>query len=391
MPTRVNNVLSWASDCEVQTLLQAGKASRLPFLAGPLALMPDAHVGIGATVGSVIPTQGAIIPSAVGVDIGCGMAALDTGLRADQLPDDLGKLHGKIRDMIPAGVGKGRDKDAPGAGRIKFPRSLEDAVAFKYMDQRLRAIAGNQLGTLGSGNHFVEVCLDERDQVWLMLHSGSRGVGNKLAQGHMKIAKGLMKEFFIHLEDPDLAYLVEGTPQFDAYISDMLWAQDYALANREAMMESVIRSMEQVLGVTLPTNSINCHHNFTKKEHWAGKDVWITRKGAISAREGQRGIIPGSMGTSSYIVTGLGNPASYYSCSHGAGRRMSRGQARRELSVDTLRKAMDGKVWNDRQAVALLDEHPDAYKDIDQVMEDQKDLVQIDHRLTQVLNYKGSI
>jgi tRNA-splicing ligase RtcB len=276
-----------------------------------------------------------------------------------------------------------------------MPKALSEAVAFKYMDQHNRAVACNQLGTLGSGNHFVEVCLDEREQVWVVLHSGSRGVGNRLAQTHIKIAKGLMKDWFIDLEDPDLAYLVQGTAQFDAYIADMLWAQDYALENREAMMRCVLGVLADALKMgendrlhECPT--INCHHNFTKRENLPQGNLWLTRKGAISAQLGQRGIIPGSMGTSSYIVEGLGNAASYYSCSHGAGRRMSRSRARKELTTASLREQMGDRTWNADKAEALLDEHPLSYKDIDQVMADQADLVRIEHTLHQVLNYKGA-
>lgn len=394
MPEMTGNVLSWASDLEDDTLAQAARTSRLPFVSGYVALMPDAHWGLGSTVGSVIPTQGAIIPAAIGVDIGCGMIACNTGYTSHSLPDNLGPLMGLIRTRIPAGVGKGRNKtkDLPGEGRIPLPGSLRDAPAFLYMDQAFRAIAQNQLGSLGSGNHFVEVCLDEEDAVWLVLHSGSRGVGNKLASHHIQIAKGLMKDWFIQLEDPDLAYLVQGTAQFDAYIADMLWSQEYALANRETMMDEALRSLQEAVGGEPPAvvERINCHHNFTQQEHHNGKNVWLTRKGAISARDGQRGVIPGSMGTSSYIVKGLGSWKSYQSCSHGAGRRMSRGRARKELTVESLREKMQGKVWDDYQANSLLDEHPDAYKDITTVMEDQKDLVEITHTLHQILNYKGT-
>jgi tRNA-splicing ligase RtcB (3'-phosphate/5'-hydroxy nucleic acid ligase) len=395
MPKMIDGVLVWGAEhCESNTIEQAARAARLPFVPFPVALMPDAHVGFGSTVGSVIPTLGAIIPAAIGVDIGCGMAAVDTHIRADQLPDDLGRLHGFIRASIPAGVGKGKVKDIPGL-KSELPKVLRDKTAFLYMDQQNRAIAANQLGSLGSGNHFVEVCLDQLDSVWLVLHSGSRGVGKRLAEGHIKAAKGLMKKWFIDLEDPELAYLVEGTPQFDAYITDMHWAQEYAAASRAEMIRAGLRSLEQAMpNFQLVDNPalhiINTHHNYTTKEHHRGHNVWLTRKGAISARAGEWGIIPGSMGTSSYIVRGLGNPASFYSSSHGAGRRLSRGAARKELTVDTLRVYMDGKTWDDRSAVALLDEHPDAYKDIDQVMRDQSDLVEVEYTLHQVLNYKGT-
>lgn len=385
-------LLNWASTLEDEARAQAERTSRLPFLAGPVALMPDAHWGMGSTVGSVIPTKGAIIPAAVGVDIGCGMIAADTGLTSASLPENLDALMPLIEDRIPAGVGRGRVVDGHRDREIDMGKNLRESPSFIFMDQKLRGSARAQMGSLGSGNHFVEVCLDENDEVWIVLHSGSRGVGNKLAQHHINVAKGLMKDYFISLEDPDLAYLAEGTPQFDSYIADLHWAQDYALANREAMMDQALTSLTEVVGSEQiePVERINCHHNYTTKEHHHGKDVWLTRKGAISARQDQRGVIPGSMGTSSYIVKGLGSPASYQSCSHGAGRRMSRGKARKELTVESLDEAMAGRTWNRDKAGALLDEHPGAYKDIDQVMEDQKDLVEIVHTLHQVFNYKGA-
>jgi tRNA-splicing ligase RtcB len=376
------NVLSWASDIDPNAMEQAQRSARLPFVAGPVALMPDAHWGMGATIGSVIPTRGAVVPAAVGVDIGCGMIAAELPFTSEALGDDLTRLHGDIASVVPAGVGRGHDHDrAVGAHYPGTPGHLTD---------RLAAKAVSQFGSLGSGNHFVEVCLDERDIVWVVLHSGSRGVGNELAKRHIDGAKALMARWFVALEDPDLAYLVEGTPEFDAYIADMLWAQSYALGNREAMLDAVLgRVAAWVGGDVTEVRRINCHHNYTEREHHRGHDVWLTRKGAIRAREGDRGVIPGSMGTRSYIVRGLGNPASYQSCSHGAGRRMSRGEARRTLDVDGLRERMAGRAWNEAAARALIDEDPRAYKDIDQVMEDQRDLVTVEHTLRQVLNYKG--
>lgn len=385
MPQMIDNVLAWGSDIEPNTIEQAAKTARLPFVQGHLALMPDAHVGIGATVGSVIATQGAIVPAAVGVDIGCGMIAVDTGLTSGALPDNLGPLHGLIRAAVPAGVGKGHDtnpKLAHWPARL-WPRSA--------LTEKQQHKASDQFGSLGSGNHFVEVCLDERDVVWVVLHSGSRGIGNQLAQHHIESARHLMARYFIDLEDRDLAYLVEGTPEFDAYISDMLWAQDYAMGNRETMMDATLGALRCFLGLdTVPeVDRVNCHHNFTEREHHRGTNVWLTRKGAIRARSGDRGVIPGSMGTRSYIVSGRGAEASYCSCSHGAGRRLSRGAARKTLSVETLHEQMAGKTWNDRDAEKLLDEHPDSYKDIDRVMADQEDLVTVEHTLHQILNYKG--
>jgi len=378
------NLLSWASDIEPGTVAQAARTARLPFVAGHVALMPDAHIGIGATVGSVIPTADAIIPAAVGVDIGCGMIATETTLGAADLPEDLGRVMPLIEQRIPAGLGKGHehanaaDERLAGLGR---PRTALTA--------RQEATVAAQFGTLGSGNHFVEVCLDERDRVWTVLHSGSRGIGNQLATGHIRAAKDLVRRSHISLEDPDLAYFVQGTVEFDTYIADMLWAQRYAMASRARMADALNATLFAAAGGGTEVRRINCHHNFTQRERHHGRDLWITRKGAIKAAAGDEGVIPGSMGTGSYIVTGLGNTASYTSCSHGAGRRMSRTAAKQRLSADSLRDAMRGRTWNHDRADALLDEHPHAYKDIDQVMHDQRDLVTVQHTLRQVLNYKG--
>jgi RNA-splicing ligase RtcB len=385
-PTLSNDktVLSWASTLEAEAMAQAARTASMPFVVKPLALMPDAHVGKGSTVGSVIATHGAIIPAAVGVDIGCGMAAIETRLTSHDLPDTLDALHDRIRAAVPAGMGKGHDDRA-----VDVMQVIDREPATELSDRQLRS-ARTQYGSLGSGNHFVEVCLDERDRVWVVLHSGSRGIGNQLAAHHIKVATGLMKAYFIELPDPDLAYLVQGTAEFDAYVQDLLWAQAYAAANRAEMLRLVVAELEAFLGVEgVETSQVNCHHNFTALEHHRGRDLWITRKGAIRADEGRLGIIPGSMGTRSYIVEGLGSAASYESCSHGAGRRMSRTAANRTLSVDSLRTAMEGRAWNSQDATALVDEHPLAYKDIDQVMDDQRDLVRPLHTLSQVLNYKG--
>ncbi len=381
------NVLSWASDIEPGTIAQAATSARMPFVRGHLALMPDAHVGIGATVGSVIPTEGAIMPAAVGVDIGCGMVAVETDLTAADLPDSLTALMPLIEQRIPAGVGKGHDTAIDThAGAALDAIGLPHTTLTGKQEQTVPA----QFATLGSGNHFVEVCLDERDHVWTVLHSGSRGIGNQLAKKHIESAKGLMKKMFIRLEDPDLAYLVENTPEFHAYIVDMLWAQRYAMASRQVMSERATRSLLEVVGHGSTVRTINCHHNFTQQERHHGRNLWITRKGAIKADVGDDGVIPGSMGTRSYVVSGKGSPASYHSCSHGAGRRLSRGQARRELTVDSLTELMAGKTWNSDKATTLLDEHPSSYKDIDQVMADQADLVAVQHTLRQVFNYKGT-
>lgn len=395
MPTLLSpKVLSWATDIDENTANQARVSAEMPFIEGHIALMPDAHFGYGATVGSVIPTRGAIMPSAVGVDIGCGMIAANLGLTASDLPDDLNQLHTKIAMAVPSGMGKGHEGSGPAGDVLGFP---EWPVTSDEWDNKWRQVALRQFGSLGGGNHFIELCLDEGDNVWLVLHSGSRGVGNKIAQKHIDGAKGLMKRMFIHLEEPDLAYFVEGSVEFQRYITDMLWAQDYAMGNRQAMLTAVLNQMMDFLGrPVIPTDVINCHHNFTQLEHHMGKNLWITRKGAIQAREGDRGVIPGSMGAASYIVSGKGNAASFCSCSHGAGRRMSRNQAKRELDLETLRDSMKDIVWNGRPGARqgedkmLLDEDPRAYKNIQDVMAAQEDLVTVEHRLHQILNYKGT-
>ena len=390
-----DRVLSWATDLDEQTIAQAERSASLPFVAGHVALMPDAHFGYGATVGSVIPTKGAIIPSAVGVDIGCGMIAAQLNLSAGDLPDDLQKLHSMIARAVPAGVGQGHDRSDAFDAMPDLPATHGE----KYWTAKLANKAAKQFGSLGSGNHFVEICLDEADRVWIVLHSGSRGVGNMLANIHIDGAKGLMKQMFIDLPDPDLAYLVEGTTDFDNYIADMLWAQDYAMGNRQRMLDLVFAAVAKFLwrpadDAVEIVDQINCHHNFTEREQHGGQSVWLTRKGAIRARIGDRGVIPGSMGAQSFIVSGKGVASSYHSCSHGAGRRMSRAAARRNLDVETFEATMAEKAWNGKgrhgSAKMLLDEDPRAYKDIGEVMANQSDLVTIDHELRQILNYKGT-
>ena len=384
MPARVDDKLLVWGDLEEATLDQARKAARLPIVSGHVALMPDAHIGIGATIGSVIPTENAVIPSAVGVDIGCGMVAVRTDVREDQLPDDLKPLLHKIEHAVPAGVGKGHGRVTKEAeswlASRRPPRDLTDKQIRTTLEQ---------FGTLGSGNHFLEVSVDEEDKVWIVLHSGSRGIGNQLATAHISKAKSEMKRALISLEDRDLAYFVQGTPEFDAYIADMQWAQDYAMANRAQMIDAVVAVLLTFLGFGAEIERVNCHHNFAAREHHGGKDIWVTRKGAIKADVGDLGIIPGSMGARTFIVRGKGNELSYNSCSHGAGRRMSRGQARKQITEEALREQMAGRTWLDDRARALLDEGPDAYKDIEQVMRDQADLVEIVHELRGILNYKG--
>jgi len=363
---------------------QALRTARLPFVREPLALMPDAHVGKGATVGSVAFMEGAIVPAAVGVDIGCGMIAALTNLHAEQLPDDLSPLLSLIEARVPAGVGQGHAE-----GQVDVIAAV--GMPASDLGPKDAAKVAHQFGSLGSGNHFLEVCLDESQRVWIVLHSGSRGIGNTLAEHHIEQAKSIMRQYFIDLEDADLAYVAEGTPEFDSYIADMLWAQRYAAANRAKMMTAAMQSLAEVTGgAAVEMERINCHHNFAAREQQRGREGWVIRKGAIRAQKDDRGVIPGSMGTASYIVTGLGNPASFQSCSHGAGRRMSRGVARRSLTIESLGSAMSGKTWQSGDAEALVDEHPLAYKDVEAVMEAQSDLVRIDHRLTQVLNYKGT-
>ncbi|WP_102157332.1 RtcB family protein [Zhihengliuella halotolerans] len=385
---RINGrLVNWASILDAKTREQAETTSRLPFVFPHLALMPDAHLGKGATVGSVIPTLGAIIPAAVGVDIGCGMIAVKTGYRGDQLPTDRRPLREAIERAIPLSAGHYNRKVVDTARpRIEELTRLAAEVGFDPA-----AYAGNwelQLGSLGSGNHFIEVCLDEEDAVWLFLHSGSRGVGNKIAQRHIKVAQQIAKKYWIQLEDPDLAYLAEGTDEFNTYIRELRWAQRFALLNREEMMDRVIRQFgEWVGGDVDEVERINCHHNFTERETHFGKSVWVSRKGAIRAREGDLGLIPGSMGTASYVVEGRGDKVALESSPHGAGREYSRTAARKTFTIEQLRAAMEGIEYRDTDA--FIDEIPGAYKPIDQVMSDAESLVTVRHRLRQIVNVKG--
>jgi RNA-splicing ligase RtcB len=344
MDAQRDHVLIWgAAAIEQSTIEQAERTARLPFVREPLALMPDAHIGIGATIGSVAFMEGAIVPAAVGVDIGCGMIAALTNLQAGQLPDDLSPLLSLIEQRVPAGVGQGhREAQADVVEAVGMPTS--------ELGPKDEAKILHQFGTLGSGNHFLELCLDESERVWLVLHSGSRGIGNTLAERHIAEARSIMARYFIELEDRDLAYVVEGTPEFEAYVADMLWAQRYAAANRDKMMSAAMVSLVEVTShATTEIGRINCHHNFAAREHHRGRDGWVVRKGAIRARAGDRGVIPGSMGTASFIVSGLGNVASFESCSHGAGRRMSRGEARRQLTAKSLGAAMEARPGSRRR------------------------------------------
>jgi tRNA-splicing ligase RtcB len=374
---------------EPLALGQLINTSESPVLAGHLAVMPDCHFGKGSTVGSVIPTAGGIIPAAVGVDIGCGMIALQTIFSASQLPGNLAGIEAGIERRIPLGTGAKNTKITTSA-RKRIESLSEKAQGVDY---RAYSQWQEQLGTLGSGNHFVEVCLDEEQRVWLVLHSGSRGVGNRLADRHIKIAQKLMALRKVPLKDRDLAYLPDDTPEFHDYIRDLLWAQDYALANREEMMDRAMTELSCTMfgdpghEQAMTKQRINCHHNFTQLENQYGKSMWITRKGAIQMKLGQLGVIPGSMGTRSYIVSGLGNALSYDSAPHGAGRRMSRNQARARFTMQDLENSMSGVIA--RLRPQLIDEIPAAYKDIDEVMDNSRELVKIEHTLKQIVNVKG--
>ncbi|SHG41587.1 RtcB family protein [Geodermatophilus nigrescens] len=381
-----DRLLSWASILEDSTREQAERTAALPFIHPHLALMPDAHLGKGATVGSVIPTDGAIIPAAVGVDIGCGMMAVRTPFTAGDLAGrDLAVLHGQISRSIPLSAG-GRNRKLR---ETAVPR-VEELRALPGADQA-DTVADSwplQLGSLGSGNHFIEVSLDEADRVWTFLHSGSRGVGNKLASRHIRIAQERCRAKGVELADRDLAYLEEGEPEFEAYIEALRWAQRFAYLNREEMMDRVVDQLGRFLGTEVERlETVNCHHNYTERETHYGREVWLSRKGAISARAGQWGLIPGSMGTASYVVVGRGDEASLTSSPHGAGRAFSRSAARKRFTRADLDARMSGIAWG--RSDAFLDEHPDAYKSIDVVMADAADLVEIRHTLRQVVNVKG--
>lgn len=386
-----SRLLSWASILDPQTREQAERTARMPFIHPHLALMPDAHLGRGATVGSVIPTDGAIMPAAVGVDIGCGMVAVRTQLRAAELPEDRVTIREQIARSVPLSAGAQNRKISREHTERRLA-DLEDRAAQIDLDPATYSKPWrHQLGTLGSGNHFLEVTLDEQDRVWLFLHSGSRGVGNKIAQHHTKVAQDYCRRHFIELPDGDrdLAYLVEGTAEFDHYIWEMQWAQHYALLNREEMMDRMVEQLARWTGREVErVEEINCHHNYTEPEtHW-GRQVWLSRKGAISAREGEAGLIPGSMGTASYVVEGLGNPVALHSAPHGAGRIYSRSKARKTFTLEQLASAMEGIEYE--HSAAFLDEIPGAYKDIDQVMADAADLVRVRHTLRQIVNVKGT-
>jgi tRNA-splicing ligase RtcB (3'-phosphate/5'-hydroxy nucleic acid ligase) len=381
-------LFSWASLADPAALAQAQRAASMPFIFPHVALMPDAHLGKGAAVGSVIPTLGAVIPAAVGVDIGCGMIAVRTQFTSDDVArrGDLAALREAIEAAVPLSAG-GYNTSVSRAGTAARIGDLEQRDGAGPASQA----AGNwrlQLGTLGSGNHFIEISLDEQDRVWFFLHSGSRGVGHRLATRHIKVAQALAAKWWIQLPDPDLAYLVQDTSEFWDYLRDLRWAQHFALLNREEMMDRVTGSFQEWIGAGVEVaETVNCHHNYTEQErHW-GRQVWLSRKGAIDASAGTPGLIPGSMGTASYVVTGKGNRLALNSSPHGAGRGYSRAAARKAFTRDQLDAAMTGIEW--RRTDAFLDEIPGAYKDIDVVMDDARDLVEIRHTLRQIVNVKG--
>lgn len=386
-----SKLLNWASHIEDNTLVQARETASMPFVHPHVALMPDAHSGMGSAVGTVIPTLGAVIPAAVGVDIGCGMIGVRTGFtKADVQGGDLAVLRHAIEASIPLSPGNyniGVDAWDFTASKLA---ELEGLAASNGVNLEHSPKWREQLGSLGGGNHFVELCLDETDQVWLFLHSGSRGVGNKIAQKHIKVAQRLCAQWWIDLPNKDLAYLPEGVPEFGRYITDLKWAQRFAFLNRAEMMDRFGAVFAKWMGTEdhRELERINCHHNYTVKENHGKKDVWLTRKGAVDAHEGVKAIIPGSMGTRSYVVVGKGSAAGLCSAPHGAGRRFSRTEARKRYTLDDLRTRMVGIEFRDGEE--FVDEIPDAYKDIDVVMADAVDLVSVEHELRQILNVKGT-
>lgn len=379
-------LLSWASILDPQAREQAITTASMPFIHPHVALMPDAHLGKGATVGSVIPTLGAIIPAAVGVDIGCGMIAVRTQFTAGDLPADRAPLREAIQRAIPLSAGRYNNASTSSASeRVDALRALADDAGFDPA-----AYAANwtlQLGSLGSGNHFIEVSVDELDRVWLFLHSGSRGVGNKIATHHIAVAQERCRRDGVALPDRDLAFLEESTEEFDRYIAELRWAQEFALQNREEMMDRVVAALADWAGPVDELERVNCHHNYTERETHFGEEVCLSRKGAIDASAGRPGLIPGSMGTRSYVVVGRGDTDSLRSSPHSAGREYSRTKARKTFTRDQLDEAMAGIEWI--RSDAFLDEIPQAYKPIDRVMADAADLVEIRHELRQLVNVKG--
>ena len=383
---------------EEQARQQLRNLARVPVVGPFVAVMPDVHLGIGATVGSVVPTRHAIIPAAVGVDIGCGMIAARTSLTASDLPDSLAAIRTAIERAVPHGRSKNRGGSRDKGAWGKVPTVAENAWAeldndFKRLcDLHPRLKKTNNLahmGTLGTGNHFIELCLDEADDVWVMLHSGSRGVGNAIGTHFIELAQRDMANHIANLPHRDLAYFQEGSPHFDDYVFAVGWAQQFARLNREVMMRFTLQALQKALPkrFKVTEDAVNCHHNYVQKEHHYGADVWVTRKGAVRAGKGELGIIPGSMGAKSYIVRGKGNPESFCSCSHGAGRAMSRTEAKKRFTLEDHRQAT--KDVECRKDKDVIDETPAAYKDIDAVMHAQRDLVEVAHTLRQVVCVKG--
>jgi tRNA-splicing ligase RtcB (3'-phosphate/5'-hydroxy nucleic acid ligase) len=399
-------VFGWTEGVPVEAgaINQLLNVAKMPFIHKHVACMPDVHIGIGATVGSVIPTKGAIIPAAVGVDIGCGMMAVKTSIRAEHLPDNLHAIRTDIERVVPHGrTANGKDynpnndrglwHNTPELNVIKFHGLSEKLTKIldKQNDKLLNRAASNavnQLGTLGTGNHFVELCLDEHGDVWVMLHSGSRGIGNRIGTHFIEKARKLAEKWYINLPDVDLAYFPQGVQEFDDYLEAVNWAQKFAMINREIMMENVLNVLRASFPDMVTTEeAINCHHNYTSMESHYGSNVWVTRKGAIRARTGDLGIIPGSMGAKSFIVRGKGNAESFCSCSHGAGRVMSRTEASRKITLEDHALATQGVEC--RKDIEVIDESPAAYKDIDAVMAAQVDLIDVVYTLKQVVCVKG--
>jgi tRNA-splicing ligase RtcB len=382
----------YTRDIENEALTQLKKIAQLPIIHSHIAAMPDVHLGIGATVGSVIPTLNAIIPAAVGVDIGCGMSAVRLSIKSSQLPDDLAAMRSAIERAVPVGLGAHKTVNTRESACKKLASGVdwlfEKHPAVMKMLKQPNMIWTKQMGTLGSGNHFIEICLDEKSDVWVMLHSGSRGIGNAIGQYFIALAKKDMGKHIHNLPDKDLAYFSEGSEHYVDYVAAVNWAQEYARLNRDEMMGLVLRAIAPFLPkFRTDRHAINCHHNYVSRENHFGADVMVTRKGAISARDGELGIIPGSMGAKSFIVRGKGNADSFCSCSHGAGRKMSRTAARSMFSKEDLIAQTKGVEC--RKDKAVIDEIPAAYKDIDEVMENQSDLVEVIHTLKQVLCVKG--
>lgn len=396
----------WTNDIEESAEQQLHNISQMPFIHKHVAVMPDVHWGMGATIGSVIPTLGAVIPAAVGVDLGCGMMAVETNIKAEDLPESLTSIRHQLEAKIPHGrtsIGRRYNPEKDRGLWFDTPKINENYLLKTNLLSRLKLIVDkqdnhplrrqmervqNQLGTLGTGNHFFEICLDLNNKVWLMLHTGSRGIGNSIGSYFIEKAKQDMRKWFINLPDVDLSYFVEGTDNFNEYIEAVSWAQEFAMVNRKIMMENAIDVLKQFFpNLDTEREAINCHHNYISNERHFGANVWVTRKGAIKVGEDQLGIIPGSMGAKSFIVKGKGSRESFCSCSHGAGRKMSRGAAKKLFTIDDLKEQTSGVEC--RKDADVIDEIPKAYKDIDEVMENQSDLVEVVAQLKQILCIKG--